>query len=62
MRTAPTDSDLFRVLEQFSRFQAPSLIQGHRCSVAAARDVVRRLEDLGCTPLAQEDEDALAAL
>ncbi|WMT76527.1 hypothetical protein [Bradyrhizobium sp. Ash2021] len=62
MKTAPTDSDLFRVLEQYSHFKDRSLIQGYRSSISAARDIVRRLENLGCTPLAQEDEDALAAL
>jgi hypothetical protein len=62
MMTAPTDSDLFRVLEQFSRFQDRTLIQGYQHSIEAARDIVRRLERLGCTPLALEDEDALASL
>ncbi|RXH37956.1 hypothetical protein [Bradyrhizobium zhanjiangense] len=62
MKTAPTDSDLFRVLEQFSRLRDRTLLQSYRSSIEATRDIIRRLETFGCTPLAQEDEDALAAL
>jgi len=62
MKTAPTDSEVFRVLEQYARVQDRDLIHGYWSSIRAARDIVRRVENLGCTPLAQEDEDALAAL
>jgi hypothetical protein len=31
-------------------------------TIAAAREIVRRLEAFGCTPLAPEDDEALGAL
>lgn len=61
-KATPPADELFRVQEQFSDFRDRTLIQRYRYSIEAARDIIRRLETLGCTPLAQEDEDALAAL
>lgn len=62
MKATPTDSELMRSLKQYSNFEDRSLTLGYSSSIGAAQDIVRRLEAFGCSPLAQEDDDALAAI
>lgn len=47
--------------DEYSRFEDRTLTRRYSSTIRA-KDIVRRLEALGCTAPAQEDDDALAAL
>jgi hypothetical protein len=61
-KAMPQTIDPFLLLEQYSRFEDRTPTRRYSITITAAKDIVRRLQALGCTPLAQEDDDALAAL
>ncbi|UVO26948.1 hypothetical protein [Bradyrhizobium arachidis] len=62
VKDVPNDLDSFSLLTQYSRFEDRTLTRSYFSTIAAARQIVRRLEAFGCTPLAPEDDDALGAL
>jgi hypothetical protein len=62
MKAVPKDLNFFRVLSQFSTFEDRTMTRTYWPSIVAARELVRRLEAFGCTPLASEDDEALGAL
>jgi hypothetical protein len=62
VRVVPKDIDAGRMLAQLAAVEDQNFRQTYGVVVVSAQDILRRLDALGCGPLSQEDEDALAAL
>jgi hypothetical protein len=62
IKVMPKDLDPYSLLSQYATFEDRTLTRSYFSTIAAARNIVRRLEAFGCTPLAPEDDDALGAL